>query len=104
MREHTEKMEKERTISEREDVVDAAFEKEYKAWERKGYKIGKEIPMRNFGTEEECKAILARWGYSMDVNPHFDGEHIMHGYDGVGADPCEERNNRYYMSNTTLVG
>ncbi len=36
MREHNEEMEKERMISEREDAVEAAFEKEYEVWERRG--------------------------------------------------------------------
>ena len=104
LREHNEEMEKERMISEREDEVDAAIEKEYEAWERRGYKVEKEITIRTCGTEERRKANLARWGYSMDEDPRFNGEHEAHGYDGVGADPCDARNNRNWLLNTTLVG
>jgi hypothetical protein len=35
--ENNEEIEKKRMFSERDDAVDAAFEKGYEAWERRGY-------------------------------------------------------------------
>ena len=60
--------------------------------------------MRTCGTEERRKANLARWGYSMDTDPRFNGEHATHGYDGVGPDTCDDKNRRNWLLNTTLVG
>jgi len=104
LRKHNEEKEKERKISEREDAVDAAFEKDYEAWERRGYKVGKEVTIRTCETEERRKANLARNGYSMDTDPRFNGEHEAHGYDGFGPDPCDDKNRRNLLLNTTLVG
>ena len=39
--------------------MDAEFEKEHEAWERRGYKFGKEITMWTCGTEERRKTNLA---------------------------------------------
>ena len=84
--------------------MDASFEKEYEARERRGYKVEKEITMRTCGTEERRNANLASYGYSMDTDPRFNGEHASHGYDGVGPGPCDEKNRPKWRLNTTLVG
>jgi hypothetical protein len=74
--------------------------KTYEAWERKGYKVGKEITMRTCETEERRIAIFRSFGYSMDLDPLFNGEHEAHGYDGVGPAPCDDGNNRRWLNNT----
>ena len=104
MRDHNDDMEKERKISEEEDAADAAFEKAYEAWERRGYMVRKEIAMRTCGPEERRIANFRSFGYSMDLDPRFNEEHEAHGYDGVGPAPCDDGNNRRWLLNKTLVG
>jgi len=40
----------------------------------------------------------------MESDPRFNGEHEAHGDDGVGPDPCDEKNTRNRLLNKTLVG
>ena len=102
-REHNEEMEKERKISERETAVDAAYKLKCEMLECRGYKIRKENAMQTCGTEERRKANLDRWGYSMDTYPRFNGGHEAQRYDGMGADPCDERNNRSWLLIPSII-
>jgi hypothetical protein len=64
-----------------EDAREAAFLEELAQWERNAYALGKEITLRTCGTEERRKANLARFGYIMEMDPRFNGEHAALGYD-----------------------
>ena len=99
IKEHLEKeaMEKKRVAI--EDAAEAAHIQAYQAWERVGYRIGKEITMRTCATKERQEANWARFGYSMAADPRFNGQHESHGYDGVGADPCDPDNRRSWLLN-----
>ena len=61
--------------------------------------MGKEITARTNGTEERRIANLARFGYSFENDPRFNGEHAIRGYEGVGPDPCDPGNNRVWLKN-----
>jgi len=80
-----------------EDAKEAAFLEEYKQWERDAYRIGKEITMRTNGTAERAKENFARFGYSFETDPRFNGDHALLGYDGVGDDPCDPHNFRSWL-------
>ena len=79
------------------DAKEAEFVESYKQWERDAYIRGKEVTMRTCGTQERRDANLARYGYSMEKDPRFNGEHALLGYDGVGPDPCDPQNMRSWF-------
>ena len=71
-----------------EDAKKAEFVEAFQQWEWDAYIMGKEITMRTCGTKERWAANMAKFGYNMDSDPRFNGEHAAKGYDGVGPDPC----------------
>ena len=81
-----------------EDAREAAFLEEYKQWERDAYRIGKDITRRTNGTKERQEANFAKFGYSFEKDPRFNGEHVALGYDGVGPDPCDPHNHRSWLT------
>ena len=80
-------------------MAEAAFVEEYQQWERGTYILGKEITMRTCGTKERRAANMARFGYIMDSDPRFNGEHAAKRYEGVGPYPCDPRNSRGWLQN-----
>ena len=82
-----------------EEAKEAAFMESYKEWERNAYRLGKAVTRRTCGTKERRAANMARFGYSMDIDPRFNGAHTALGYDGVGPDPCDPHNHRAWLLN-----
>jgi hypothetical protein len=101
LKDHMEGMKR---VQERKNRVDTHYQEDYEAWERRAYIVGKEVTERTCGTEERRRDNLALYGYSMDKDPRFNGEHAKHGYVGVGKDPCDPDNRRAWLSNVKLVG
>ena len=98
-------MKKEEAVRKRKAAVDAKRFKEaeflesYKQWERDAYTRGKQVTRRTNGTKERAEINLARFGYSFDIDPRFNGEHKALGYDGVGPDPCDPHNQGPWFKN-----
>jgi len=82
-----------------EEAKEAAFMESYKEWERNAYRLGKAVTRRTCGTKERRAANMLAFGYSMDIDPRFNGEHTALGYDGVGPDPCDPHNHRAWLLN-----
>jgi hypothetical protein len=95
---HKEAAEQKRKVA--EDAVEAAFVESYKQWERDAYIRGKEVTMRTCRIKERREANLARYGYSMEIDPMHNGKHASLGYDGAGPDPCDPQNMRSWFLNS----
>ncbi len=85
-----------------EDAKEAEFVEAYKQWEREAYRIGKAITIKTNGTKERRKANFARFDYSFEIDPRFNGEPAALGYDGVGDDPCDPHNFRSWLKASTV--
>ena len=72
------------------------------AWERRAYLDGKEMTSRVNNTAERREANYRRYGWSMDLDPRFNGMHEAQGYEGVGPDPCDPNNRRSWLLNCTV--
>ncbi len=55
--------------------------------------------MQTCGTKKRREASLDRYGYSMEKDPMFNGEHASLEYDGIGPDPCDHHNMRLWFLN-----
>jgi len=58
--------------------------------------------LRTCGTEERRAQNLAKFGYRMETDPRFNGEHAAHGYEGIGPDPCDIYNKRGWLLNLSV--
>ena len=57
------------------DAKEAEFVESYEQWERDAYTRCKEVTRKTNGTKERAEMNLARFGYSFDIDPRFNGEH-----------------------------
>ena len=85
-----------------EDARETALLEELAQWERNAYALGKEITLKTCGTEERRNANLSRFGYNMEMDSRFKGDHAGLGYDGAGPDPCDDRNKRGWLLNASV--
>ena len=90
-------------VQERKNKIDTNNHENYEAWERHAYTVGTEITYRTCGTENRRKDNLALYGYIMDTDPRFNGEHAKHGYVGMGKDPCVPDNKRAWLLNEKQI-
>ena len=59
--------------------------------------------MRTCGTKERRAANMAKFGYIMDNDPRYNGEHAAMGYDVDGPDPCDPNNNPGWLKTLGLA-
>ena len=102
LKEHLERVAKTTAAVAKRERDEAVEREALEQWERCAYKAGKEMTQRCCHTAERRESLFRMYGYDMEKDPRFTGEHERHGYDGVGPDPCDPANRRMWVKQYTV--